>query len=188
MRKFILSGLFAFLAIFGYSQFVIFGAKAGLNLSTFTGNDIENAKFHPSFHVGGTANFFLNENFMLQPEVLYSGKGAKFDGGAYRLGYINVPVLIQYKTASGFFIEAGPQIGFIVSSKLKYSGGSTVDVKDQLKSTDYSFVGGIGYKSAMGIGANARYDFGFFNVAKAGIIRNKTIMITVFYTFGGTEE
>ena len=189
MKKFILSGLFAFLAIFGYSQFVIFGAKAGFNLSTVTGNAVIDSKFYPSFHVGGTANFLLNENFMIQPEVLYSGKGSKSsDQGTFKYSYINVPVLLQYKTASGFFLEAGPQIGFLLSSKVKYDNGTNVDIKDYTKSTDYALVGGIGYKSAMGIGAGARYDFGFFNIAEAGIIRNKTIMITVFYTFGGAEE
>lgn len=174
---------FIFFTVIGYSQFVVFGAKAGLNLSTFTGNAVAGTSLLPSFHVGGTANFLLNENFMVQPEVLYSGKGAKYDGGKFKFGYIEVPVLVQYKTASGFFIETGPQIGFLISAKL-----NSQDWKDQVKSTDYSWVGGLGYKSTMGIGGSVRYDFGFFNVSNAGIIRNKTIMLSIFYTFGSSGE
>jgi hypothetical protein len=188
MRKFILLFSFVFFAVAGYSQFVVFGAKAGLNIATVTGNAVIDSKFLPSFHVGGFANFLLNENFMVQPEILYSGKGAKSaNQGTFRYGYINVPVLLQYKTASGFFLEAGPQIGFLLSAKVKYSNGSS-DIKENTKSTDYSFVGGAGYKSAMGIGAGLRYDFGFFNIANAGIVRNKTIMLSIFYTFGSGEE
>jgi hypothetical protein len=188
MRKFMMvSSLFLF-SIAGYSQFVIFGAKAGLNLATVTGNDIENASLHPSFHVGALANFFINEKFTIQPEVMYSGKGAKGEGGVYNMGYINVPVLVQYRTPSGFFVEAGPQVGFLMNAKFKATGQSNTDFKQFMKSTDYSWVGGIGYKSAMGIGATARYDFGFFNVAKDGIIRNKAIMISLFYVFGSTSS
>ena len=183
MRKLILLSSFVFSTIAGYSQFVIFGAKAGLNLSTFTGNAVQNVSLLPSFHVGGTANFLINENFMVQPEILYSGKGAKYDGGKFKFGYIEVPVLVQYKTASGFFLETGPQVGFLINAKL-----NTQDWKDNMKSTDYSWVGGLGYKSAMGLGASARYDFGFFNVSTAGIVRNKTIMLSIFYTFGSGEE
>jgi hypothetical protein len=188
MRKFILLSSFIFLAVAGYSQFVVFGAKAGLNLSTVTGTAIVDPKLYTSFHIGGFANFQINENFMVQPEVLYSGKGAKSaDQGTFKYGYINVPVLLQYKTASGFFLEAGPQIGLLISAKRKYTNGTT-DIKESTKSTDYSFVGGIGYKSAIGIGVGARYDFGFFNISDAGIIRNKTIMLSIFYTFGSNEE
>src|SRR5207244_2357162 len=108
----------------GYSQFVVFGAKAGLNLATVTGNAVENTSMLPSFHVGGTANFLINDNFMIQPEVLYSGKGVKSSNqGTFKFSYVEVPVLVQYKTSSGFFVEAGPQIGFLVSAKV---GGGNI--------------------------------------------------------------
>lgn len=184
MKKIIFVCSFLFLTVIGYSQFVIFGAKAGLNLATVTGNAVVTPGITPSFHVGGLANFFLTDNFTVQPEIFYSGKGSKSSGqGTFKFGYINVPVLVQYKTVSGFYLETGPQIGFLLSAKLDKS-----DWKGNMKSTDYSWVGGLGYKSAMGIGAGARYDFGFFNVANAGIVRNKAIMISLFYTFGSNTE
>ncbi len=92
-------------------------------------------------------------------------------------------MLVQYKIPSGFFVEAGPQVAFLISAK----AGSS-DIKDAMKSTDNSWVGGLGYKSAMGLGVSARYDFGYFNVSKAGTIKNKVIMVSVFYSFGSTTE
>ncbi len=168
----------------GYSQLALFGAKAGLNLATVTGNDYNNASLHPSFHIGAFANFLIDDNFTVQPELLYSGKGVK-DGtvGKVNLGYINVPVLLQYKTPSGFFLETGPEIGFLVSAKRE-----KVDIKSEVKSIDYAWVGGLGFKSTMGIGASARFDYGFANIANAGVVRNKTIMISVFYVFGSNVQ
>jgi len=169
-----------------YSQSIIYGVKAGLNLSTFTGNDVESAKLQPSFHVGGFVNFLITEKITVQPEIFYSGKGAKFDLGNYRLGYISVPVLAQYNDPSGFFAEVGPQASLRLTAKRKT--GQTTDIKNEIKSADFSWVVGLGYKSPSGIGVGARYDFGYYNVANAGIIRNKTILISIMYTFGAAEE
>ena len=169
-----------------YSQSVIYGVKAGLNMTTFTGNDVESAKLQPSFHVGGFINFLITEKITVQPEVLYSGKGAKFDQGNYRLGYINVPVMAQYNDPSGFFAEAGPQVGLLLTAKRKT--GQTLDIKNEMKSADFSWVVGLGYKTASGVGVGARYDFGYYDVANAGIIRNKAILISIMYTFGVAEE
>ncbi len=59
----------------------------------------------------------------LQPEVLYSGQGAKFSDslvtGKLNYGYLNVPVLFKYQHASGLFAETGPQVGFLLSAKEK---------------------------------------------------------------------
>ena len=178
--------LFVITTSTAYSQSVIYGVKAGFNMTTFTGNDVESAQLQPSFHVGGFVNFLITEKITVQPEVFYSGKGAKFDQGNYRLGYINVPVMAQYNDPSGFFAEAGPQAGLLLTAKRKT--GQTTDIKNEIKSADFSWVVGLGYKTASGIGVGARYDFGYYNVANAGIIRNKAILISVMYTFGITEE
>ena len=186
MKRAIFLSLFSIIIITGYSQ-ILYGVKAGFNASTFTGNDVSNPKFHPSFHVGGFVNFLISEKITIQPEVLFSGKGAGFTGGSYRLGYVNVPVLVQYNDPSGFFAEVGPQAGLNVSAKSKVNGQST-DEGRLFKSADFSWVAGLGYKMVRGFGVGARYDFGFYNVANSGIIRNKTILISILYTFGKSKE
>jgi hypothetical protein len=191
MRKLFIAFAFIFLSVAGYSQFVIFGAKAGLNLASFTANYVESPNIIPSFHAGAFANFLISGKFMLQPEVLYAGKGAKYDGGKYLFNYVDIPVLAQYKTPSGFYLEAGPQIGFLINAKRKLNGQSNSeaeDIKNVMKSYDLSWVAGIGYKLPVGVGVAARYDFGYSNAAASGTIKNKTILISVFYTFGGTSD
>src|SRR5258708_5564415 len=111
-----------------------FGIQAGANFANLTGSDVTGAKMKVDFNAGAFANIPLSSMFSFNPEVLYSGQGAKFDGGKINLNYINVPVLIQYNNPSGFFAETGPQIGFIMSAKEKADGGGTTDIKDQVKS------------------------------------------------------
>ena len=174
-----------------------FGAKAGLNLANIHVSPSEpgtSFKFTPNVNAGGLAYIPLFNKFGLQPEVVYSGQGAKVESGTesgnYNIGYINVPVLLKYKDPSGFFAEIGPQIGFLLSAKAKSSGVS-VDVKDSFKSTDVSGVFGIGYLTSLNIGVDARYNLGLANITKSGdetSAKNGVIQVGVFYMFGGKAK
>jgi hypothetical protein len=137
----------------------------------------------------------------VQPEAYYSDQGAKVkidDGsggtisGTYKLGYINVPVLLKYTTSSGFFVQTGPQIGFLLSAKAS-AEGQTVDEKQYFKSTDFSWAFGAGFLTSMNIGIDARYNLGLSNVEKdqgsgTGTIKNSVIQVGVFYLFGEPKK
>ncbi len=75
---------------------VTLGAKAGLNLSTLVG-DTANVSMKPGFHIGGMAELELTEKLSVQPELLYSLQGARFDCAGsnynYNLSYITLPVI-----------------------------------------------------------------------------------------------
>ena len=192
MKKLLLLAILASATTLAGAQ-IQFGAKAGLNLASIhvsPSQDVTSFKMTPNFHVGGLVSIPLASSFSLQPEVVYSGQGTKVtspdESGTYNLGFINVPVLLKYKTASGFFAELGPQLGFLLSAKAK-SAGTSVDVKDSFKSTDFSGVLGIGYMSPLNIGADVRYNLGLTNLAKSsgdGSAKNGVIQIGVFYLFG----
>jgi hypothetical protein len=49
------------------AQKINFGAKAGLNLSTW---NVDDYGFKPGFHAGVYANIKINKMFAIQPEVL----------------------------------------------------------------------------------------------------------------------
>ncbi len=77
----------------------------------------------------------------------------------------------------------------MINAKQKPSGGSSSDIKDMMKTVDFSWLIGLGYKINSNIGAGARYDFGYYNVSEQmGTIKPKTILIGIFYTFGGATE
>ncbi|WP_315816003.1 porin family protein [Paraflavitalea speifideaquila] len=101
-----------------------------------------------SFHVGGFANIPLVESFSLQPELVFSRQGAKFEDEGedtkLRLNYLKVPVLGLYNHSSGFYAETGPQLGFLINAKVK-EDGRVHSVNSAYKSVDISWGFGAGF-------------------------------------------
>jgi len=170
---------------------VNFGVKAGGNLSLFLGEDAGEANFLAGPHVGGLAQFTFGGNdedgfikYAVQAEAFYSMQGAKDGSDKTTLSYLNIPVMAQrYFGSSGFYVETGPQIGFLLSAKSKDADG-TVDIKSQLKSIDIAFILGLGYKFSSGIGINARFSNGLTSISSGDNIKNETIGFGLFYIFG----
>lgn len=191
MKKILLSA--AAIMAFGFAsqaQDIKFGAKAGLNIADF-GGDAETSGSRTGFHVGAVAEFKLTEQFSIQPELLYSMQGAKFetlDGfdvveEDMKLDYLNIPIMAKYYLFEGFSIQAGPQVGFLMSAKAEDE-----DVKDSFKSIDFALNGGVGYELPLGVFFQARYSAGLANVADGEgsddySINNNVISVSVGYKF-----
>jgi hypothetical protein len=171
---------------------VKFGVKAGGNLSMWGGDDAEDSKSKFGFHVGALANIPVSSMFSVQPEVLFSAEGAKFESGGddinYNLNYINIPVLLQYNNPSGFYAETGPQIGLLMSAKAK-AGDESEDIKDFFKGSNFSWAIGAGYKMASGFGFGVRYNLGLGSILDAddSDIKQSNFGFGVSYTFGGSK-
>lgn len=135
MKKIILTS-FMLCSIFAFSQDIKFGAKVGLNLSNLRGDYPAAINEHNSkigFHIGGFAQYEINDKFALQPELLFStqgntyvhktyyGGGSYYDGADYnlKLNYLNLPIILKYKIIDKLNIEFGPQIGYLISAKTK---------------------------------------------------------------------
>jgi outer membrane immunogenic protein len=188
MKKILLSVVIAACASLSIkAQTVTFGVKGGLNIAKLT--DFDRSKTPPSIYAGGFANIALTEEFSIQPELLYSGQGNKYDDILHneyttKLGYINIPVMAQYHIVPEFYVEAGAQLGFLAGAKVK-SGKVTVDVKDDSKSVDFGLGFGVGYQFPVGLGIGARYMFGLTNVSDVDNVdhKNSVAQIGVFYVF-----
>jgi hypothetical protein len=169
---------------------VKYGAKAGLNLSNVSG-DVSDNKTKIALHFGAFANFGIADRFSVQPELVFSAQGAKFeddgDNDNLKLTYLNIPLLAQYNDPSGFYAESGPQIGFMLSGKYK-EDGNTSNIKDGLKTVDLSWGFGAGYKFSEQASAGLRYNLGLSNVNDgSGKIRNSVFQLSVAYTLGTTK-
>ncbi len=178
MKKIFLTAAAVFAISFANAQDVKFGAKAGLNMSNF-GGDVEDNSMKIGFQVGGFAEIKVSEKFAIQPELLYSAQGAKseytyedydLDTNTYfdvteksttKLAYLNIPVMAKYYVTEGLSLEAGPQIGFLMSAK-----EDNVDIKELLNSTDFAFNVGAGYDVTENINLGLRYSIGLSNIAK----------------------
>ncbi|MBL0355734.1 MAG: PorT family protein [Chitinophagaceae bacterium] len=198
MKKLLIIALLAYCSK-GFAQHFSIGLKAGTNISNFIGGDFSDVKKKAKigFYGGGYLNFWAGKNFSIQPEALISTQGVKIeDAGTitnYSLTYINVPIMLKYKSDGGFYFEAGPQAGFKISENAPDSilGGT---VKDFFKNLDLSLGAGIGYHSNAGFGIGARYLVGLTKVGNFDPslgdpnFKNSIIQIGLFYTIGTPKK
>jgi opacity protein-like surface antigen len=181
MKKIILSVVAVLAFGFTNAQGVKFGVKAALNVSTLTG-DVDDASSLVGFQVGGFAEIKVSEKFAVQPELMFSTQGSESEGENFNLDYINIPVMAKYYVAKSFSVEAGPQIGFLVSAEIDGE-----DVKDFVSSTDFSFNFGAGYDFTENLSAGLRYNLGLTNVYDVDIsddsVKNGVFSVSLGYKF-----
>ena len=160
-----------------------FGAKAGLNMATVVGDNTDNNKMLTSFHVGAVAEFEINDQFSFQPELVYSMQGTKVEytllgqeiESSIEISYINIPLMAKYYVTEELSLQAGPQIGFLMSAELK-SGSTTSDMKDETKMDN-------------GLFFDARYNLGLSDLADERAdgdddkMSNAVIQLSIGYNF-----
>ncbi len=175
------------------AQNVHFGLKAGANFSNLNSDNFSDSKTKVGFHGGLLAHIHTgNPSWGIQPEIMYSMEGAKYKAGgsdaSVNLDFVNIPVLAQYMFANGWRVEAGPQVGFVASAKTKIGNVST-DIKDQVKSVNFSIPVGLGYISSTGLGIDARYNFGISDLNDGGSskLTANTFQLGLFYQFSGSK-
>jgi hypothetical protein len=170
------------------SQKSTIGIKAGLNAYNINNDNGTDYKARVGFNAGLLGHLHLAPQLALQPEVVYSQQGAIAELAnietKLNLGYINVPVLVQYMFDNGFRIQAGPQLGFLLGAKSKV-GGNETDIKDNFKSIDFGIGAGIGYVDpSSGFGVDARYNLGLSNINEntaSDKSYNRGFQLGVFY-------
>ncbi len=102
------------------------GLKVGFSYSTLTGSEMINAEFRSNFSAGIFVNKRLNKWLILQPELLYSSKGAIYDGKEKLYvdedmdGYFDEDPYDQIDNdGDGLIDEDRPDSGFNVSGYYK---------------------------------------------------------------------
>ena len=177
--------LFFATALIAYSANAQWGVKAGANFSTLTGEQTGGLKRSTGVYGGIFYNARINETFSFQPELVCSGQGAKvITMETWKLNYLNFTGLFRYNHASGLFVGTGPQFGLLLSAKGK-DGSSTVDMKDNFKSTDISWAFALGYEMKNGFGLYGRYNLGLSDINVLGYgdkFKNSVIQVGLRYS------
>ena len=113
MKKLILIALLSLYAVtLNAQQMPSFGVKAGVNIASITGDDVDELSSRTGIHLGLIAEFGMTDILAIRPELNFSMQGADisepgFDGN-FKLNYLNIPVMLQVDIADGFYFEAGP--------------------------------------------------------------------------------
>ncbi len=114
-------------------------------------------------NVGIDFGFKLSGGWSFQPGLFLNIKGAKVEG-VYGSGssatdfshqetltYISVPLGFLYQLKNNIFIEAGPELGFLVARKYKETEGTYSN--EETETTDFK-------KMEIAVGVGAGYSFG----------------------------
>lgn len=169
-----------------------FGIKVGAQASKL-GQKSFNWDSKYRWHAGLLAHLHISNHFAIQPELVYSAQGAEHITATTEtqvdLKYLNLPVVFQYMTGSGFRFQAGPQIGILINADRDINGAKN-DIKNSIRKTDLSLLAGFSYITKLGFGLDARYVYGMTDVSKQGNtagfgsdINNLVIQVGLFYQF-----
>jgi len=159
--------------------------------------------------VGVNAGFFVKvpiiRGLSIQPELLYSSKGAKdkygsstsiLGSGEYRfnLNYVETPVLLVFNLTKNLNLSGGGYAAYLVSANVKdlHNDGTITGVTnlnaDNFHRFDYGLVGGVGIDiQRMTLGA--RYNYGLQNIGQSGSLsgnltsNSKNSVVTFFIGF-----
>ncbi len=177
------------------------GVTLGINSSTLAGEDDGGVGRKIKPIAGAFLVLPATPTLSLQPEILYSGKGAKATElgitSSINLSYLEIPILGRFDIpATGGvtpFVYVGPAIAFKLSCSFSASVGDR-EVSEGCddsngegpKSLDYSAVVGGGLAFDVGGRAftiGARYTHGLANIAEDGDAKNRTISVLASFEF-----
>ena len=197
MKKVFLLFVIIFCFQFGLAQKITFGVKGGANLASFTENFDSpfDYKYKLGFQLGGFARIELVDRLFLQPELLYSLQGTKYEislvsiilpqiprgadeffnnGGTVSQNESNIilPVMLKYYLADKFNVEFGPQVDYHFQTKsdqiVLANEGIINNTDDTTNESDFNFGVnlGLGYDFNENMGLGVRYNYGFNRLFK----------------------
>ena len=212
----VMAGAFVLSALSGSSSLsaqragsMTIGIMGGANLATLEQDpdptDVEFG-YKAGAVVGAFLGYQLSDMFSIEPQVLFSQKGADVDGtgansaldGSIRINYIAVPVLLKAWFPMAYssvkpFVFAGPEVAFKVGCTargeiLAVTGSRDCDetgTELDIKSTDVGLTGGGGIQFNTGtsvVRIDARYTWGLTDINDAGDareIKNRAFSATI---------
>lgn len=153
------------------AQFTL-GIKGGVNMSKVDGRAFKD-EFRTGYHLGGFLEFGLGDRFGLQPEVLFNQINTRRDTtfssvftpnfSDVKLNYLSIPILLNYKVGNVLSLQAGPQVGILMSQdKTLLRNG-----QDAFKDGEFSMAGGAQLKFSK-IRLQGRYVVGLNDVSDLG--------------------
>ena len=172
-----------------FAQVHVGGRVAG-TMSTFKGDDSDDAPWGVGFNAGVAAKYNVNEMIAVVPEVGIDFRRIADDEATASFWVLNIPVLARISPVANLYVEAGPTIGFILSNDVEYDepsfddadfGGYNlsdygIDLDDMLDDAGSSSAGedantfefglafGLGYSVLPNLDVNFRFAIGLTNL------------------------
>lgn len=145
-----------------------FGVRAGANLANvaFDGEAEVPSSRRAGLLAGAFATIPLRGWLSVQPEVIYTVKGASFDIAGfesdYVVDYLEVPLLARIAVRRNMYLAVGPSMAFRQRARSRTSFGASieeVDLNDDVESFDLGIVGAAGIERGRWV-LDGRYTHG----------------------------
>ena len=172
------------------------GVKGGGNFADvkFEDSDATTARWFPV--IGLFAVFSPHWGVSLQPEVLYSMKGARLGGSdaptSLLIDYVETPVLGRVSLKAfgrRLYVVAGPSFAVRVRARTRteFSGATEeIDIGDQVRRFDFGIAGGAGVEFGSLV-FDVRYTYGLTDIDKdttdPAAARNRVLALTGGWRF-----
>lgn len=155
-----------------------FGIKGGVNMSNLysDSDDINDENALWGFNAGVFAAFPIADNVFIQPEILFTTKGAELDydyagiegTNKFKLSYIEVPLLVRFNLTENFNIHVGGYASYLVNAKIK--GEGDFEFEEELDADDFERFD-AGLSAGVGVDFNPlsvglRYNYGLTTIGK----------------------
>jgi len=186
--------LLASLAVPAFAAEPTWGIEGGASIANASFGGTDSSCCSSSSKTGFLAGIFieipLSDMFVIQPEGLYAQRhfGVKVTGEpadvTEKWDWVDVSLLgkIKFESSSDthFYAVVGPRIAIKVKAQEESTGtgGSDEDVKDEVKSTGFGGVVGVGVMLGT-IGVEARYNHTFSNLNESLNGTNGSSTLTV---------
>ena len=140
-----------------------FGGKAGINFTTWLGNDFDGVSAKVGTYFGGIVEIPVMDDFYVQPELLFALQGADLGPSNVNLAYLQIPVMGKYHITEEVAVELGPQVGFLLADNWE---------------EDLQFQDTKSIELGVNIGAGYRMDENFYFQFRIGVGLSEVLSVT----------
>ena len=121
-----------------------------------------------TFHAGiAIKDLKITDKIGFQPELLYSMQGFKIASvGNVGIHYLSLPLLITFPVTEGLDLQVGPQISYMMNSRVGISDLFSISYNGIFHNFDAGAVAGLEYKVSDNISLGGRYYLGMTDVNK----------------------
>ena len=160
------------------------GGRLGVNMSNFRGEETDDFSFSLGFNAAVAGKYAINTMFSAAPELGVDFRrvtNSKEDDFTFSAWVLQIPLMFRANLTPEFYVEAGPEIGFILSSKAEFEGpnmteeeieafkhnfGNTMtefNMFEDTKTFEFGIAAGLGYTVIPNLDVNFRFVMGFTN-------------------------
>ncbi len=174
-----------------FSNTAIWGVTAGGGISTLIYTDLDkNPDPIFSYKIGASYMYLVSPDFAIQPELLFSSKGAKEEEKnanidiSMNLNYLEIPILAKYILEENH-IYIGTYLAFNLSATVTNNFLDKEIDLDGISTVDFGVSAGYERKITQNIAADLRVNYGLTGIEDNGIgsIQNLSVLLGFQYYF-----